>query len=236
MFLLVPCRISDLFVFVLWLQFWLQLGLWVFASWDYLIYLYWNNLEDSGWILLVSGKWKYSVKPGNVTCIVWKNIVYEQSTQLVPMVCDHCFLASPVNSLSHPALPLNCSSSWCKAAPLIPSFCLCLRKVATAPYWAFPSGAMILPWTPYPMSSAEARAVAAGFGKVPCARLLARAWDRPGARMRTTSISHVCQQCHSSSAACKAPWVFLPFPLSPCHDTFFSVLRQQVSQNSPFCF
>lgn len=40
------------------------------------------------------------------------------SCGLVPTVCDHCFLASPVNILKYPALPLTCSSPCCKADPL----------------------------------------------------------------------------------------------------------------------
>lgn len=160
------------------------------------------------------------------------------SRGLVPTVYDHCFLASPVNSPNHPALPLNCSSSWCKAAPLSCSFllplpneggCSSLLGLSRLEQWFSPG--LHIQW-----ALLRAGAVAAGFGKVPRAGLLARAWDRPGARTRTTSISHMCHKAASSSAACKASWLFLPLPFSPCHDIFFSVLRQQVSQTPPFCF
>lgn len=141
--------------------------------------------------------------------------------------CVLCFLASPVHSL-HPALPLTCSSCCCKADPL-PCFLppasaegrrlQILAGAVPAREWFFPA-------------LLRARAVAAGFGKAPCARLPAKAWDRAGARVRTTSISHMCHKAASSSAACKAPWLFLALPLSPCHDTFFSTETTGVSKFS----
>lgn len=76
---------------------------------------------------------------------------------LMPTVCDHCFLASPVNSLNYPALPLNCNSSCCKAHPLpcffpppLPEEGGCSSSLGLSLLKQ-----RVLPWIPYPMSSAE---------------------------------------------------------------------------------
>lgn len=188
----------------------------------------------------MSGKRKHSVKPGECYLHCVKEHCFMRRTLsrgLVPTVCDHCFLASPVNSLDYPA-ELQLFLLQSRSPALLPSSCLCVRKVAASPCLGFPFwsneffAGLRIQWC---RALPTAGAVAAGFGTVPCARLFARAWDRPGARTRTTSISHMSHKAASSSAACKASWVFLPLPLSPCHGTFFSVVRQQVSQNSPFC-
>lgn len=69
-----------------------------------------------------------------------------------------------------------------------------------------------------------------------CAALLSgRACHRPGAGVRTANISCICHKAVLRNAARRASCMSSPSSLSYPHDTSPSVLRQQVSQYSPFC-